>query len=382
MERLWKPCRFILQSAALFITLLMILVVLLMPDVGHRTWLRLQEALTNHDTPGFQKRWYFDENGDAHAYSLFVPHNLTPTDRPPVILFLNGLGEDGTDGVMPLTNGLGRAVWEIQRVFPFVCVFPQRHPNEDWDPGGTAIQRSLGILRQTEGEFHTDPDRVYLTGISTGAIAAWSLAAAHPDRFAALFPVSGTYSPSETERIADAGIPVWISYNAEDSPALVNANRSVHTHLLLRGLSPCFTEIGGTAICQRDSHDAWSFAYRNGALYSWLLRQKKANRSIGNKRFHPVRPHRVLSESGDTSVIVPGIVDTDFELHAEFRPVDNFTCGFAVVCPPQQATSDISVRFTITSPEAGSGFVRVSGPEQPATVHCSDIAQGSIGCLE
>src|SRR4051812_24373719 len=75
-------------------------------------------------TTGFLDPVYTGPDGVASKYVVFVPHDRTP-DRPPVILFLHGGGEAGTDGHRQTTVGLGPAVRAREQSFPFVVVFPQ-----------------------------------------------------------------------------------------------------------------------------------------------------------------------------------------------------------------------------------------------------------------
>src|SRR3954464_13941660 len=89
---------------------------------------------------GVQTRVFHGPDGHAAKYSLFVPHGYDPNVPTPVILFLHGAGEAGTDGVKPTTVSLGPAVRKREATFPFLVVFPQaseRVPatHGSWLPG-------------------------------------------------------------------------------------------------------------------------------------------------------------------------------------------------------------------------------------------------------
>src|SRR5438874_2102913 len=64
-------------------------------------------AVCARPTTGFQTRVFRGPDGQAVRHALFVPHGYTPEKRVPVILFLHGGGEAGTDGQKPLQVGLG-----------------------------------------------------------------------------------------------------------------------------------------------------------------------------------------------------------------------------------------------------------------------------------
>ena len=61
------------------------------------------------ESRGFVNRVFRDESGE-HKYVVFVPRNYTPQKKWPVILFLHGAGERGTDGLRQTTAGLGPVV--------------------------------------------------------------------------------------------------------------------------------------------------------------------------------------------------------------------------------------------------------------------------------
>src|SRR5262245_8476874 len=147
-------------------------------------------------TSGFLSRTFKGTDGKTTKYSLFVPRGYTPEKTLPVILFLHGAGEAGDDGGKPLQVGLGPAVRAREASFPFLVVFPQasdRVPATfgSWLPGQPDGDRALAILEAVQREYRTDPQRVYLTGISVGANGVWHFAAAHPDRWSAIVPVCG-----------------------------------------------------------------------------------------------------------------------------------------------------------------------------------------------
>ena len=64
--------------------------------------------------------------GDAvYRYQVYVPLEFTPARQWPVILFLHGAGEVGTDGLLPTEVGLGSALRRYRARFPALVVFPQ-----------------------------------------------------------------------------------------------------------------------------------------------------------------------------------------------------------------------------------------------------------------
>jgi hypothetical protein len=60
--------------------------------------------------------------GQSHHYQVFVPFSYTASQRWPVILFLNGAGERGDDGLLQTQVGLGAAVRQNAARFPAIIV--------------------------------------------------------------------------------------------------------------------------------------------------------------------------------------------------------------------------------------------------------------------
>src|SRR5688500_819213 len=103
--------------------------------------------------------------GDVdHAYKVYVPPSFDPARTWPVILFLHGAGERGTDGVQQTEVGLGRVLRANPERFPAVVVFPQAPPGQVWL--GDRARVATSALDQAIAEFRGDPDRIYLVGLS------------------------------------------------------------------------------------------------------------------------------------------------------------------------------------------------------------------------
>lgn len=219
---------------------------------------------------GFMTRVHSDPDSGARSrYVVFVPRKHLEVEKLPVILFLNGFGENGTDGLRQISNNFGVDIWRKRDQFPFLAVCPQCSSEGGWNAGGTESSRTLAILDEAINEFGGDPDRVYLTGVSSGGYHVWTLANAHPDRFAAIVPISAGSSGSDVQKAARESVPVWTFYNGGDQKSLVESARASRELMFEAGLSPLVTEY------DREGHNAW-FAYDSPPLYSWLLKHRRS----------------------------------------------------------------------------------------------------------
>jgi predicted peptidase len=86
-------------------------------------------------------------------------------------------------------------------------------------------KRALAMLAEVENEFRVDPERVYLTGLSMGGFGTWSLAAAHPDRWAAIVPICGGGDPRAADKIKQ--LPCWCFHGDADTAVPIGRSRQM-----------------------------------------------------------------------------------------------------------------------------------------------------------
>jgi predicted peptidase len=217
---------------------------------------------------GFVNKVFKGDKGDS-KYVLFVPHKYDGEKEYPLILFLHGAGEKGDDGESPVRQGIGNAIKfkGKEKDFPFFVIFPQAAKNGSWKAGGPDADRALAILAETQKSFKIDDKRLYLTGLSMGGFGTWSLAAAHPDKWAAIVPICGGGDPKNAEKIKD--IPCWCFCGDKDSPQLLNGCRNMVKALKEAGGQPRYSEFPYVG------HNSWDSAYVTPELYPWLLSHKR-----------------------------------------------------------------------------------------------------------
>jgi predicted peptidase len=220
--------------------------------------------------------------GTTFVYRVYAPAALRPsparTQKPPIILYLHGAGERGDDGEEQTRLGLGPAIRAHPERFPAIVVMPQCRRGSWWQ--GVQEEQALAALAACEKEFDTDPNRVYLTGLSMGGFAAWAIAGKHPDRFAALVPIcGGVRAPWDTrppqgnpyreaaERVKK--LPIWIFHGAADPTVPVTESRKMNEELKQLGADVRYTEYEGVG------HHSWDPAYAEPELARWLFAQAR-----------------------------------------------------------------------------------------------------------
>lgn len=213
---------------------------------------------------GFVNRVHEGADGSASKYVVFVPHDYKGDKEYPLILFLHGAGSKGTDGQLQVKGGLAPAVKKQTSTFPFIVVFPQAQ--KTWKADSDDGKRALAILAQVQKEYKVDSRRIYLTGLSMGGAGTWSLAAAHPEKWAAIAPLCGRGDPATASKIKS--VPCWCFIGDKDKDDLVANNREMIKALKAAGGSPQYHEYPGVG------HNCWDETYAKDELYQWLLKHK------------------------------------------------------------------------------------------------------------
>jgi predicted peptidase len=214
---------------------------------------------------GFLDKVYKGADGVESKYVVFVPPGYSPDKAYPVVLFLHGSGSTGNDGKKQV-SGIAAEIRKNEKAFPAVVVFPQSQ-KRTWRANSEDGKRAMAILAEVEKAYKTDPKRVYLTGLSMGGFGTWSLAAAHPEKWAAIVPICGGGNAADAAKIKD--LPCWCFHGDADPTVKVDGSRNMVKALKDAGGSPKYTEYPGVG------HNSWTRAYSTKELYDWLWEQKR-----------------------------------------------------------------------------------------------------------
>lgn len=203
-------------------------------------------------------------NGVTRAYVVYVPPNYTPDKAWPLIVFLHGMGERGSDGLQQTQVSIATAIrWHVDR-FPCLVVMPQCPGDVLWDKAVDDIDAALANTRQ---EYNADPNRIYLTGLSMGGFATWSYGAHRLDVYAALMPICGGGDPNDAPLLAK--VPIWAFHGADDKTVPTDRSRVMVDAVKRAGGKIKYTEYKGV------EHNSWDKTYDDPDAIKWLLSQRK-----------------------------------------------------------------------------------------------------------
>ena len=199
-------------------------------------------------------------------YLLFLPESYTQSTNQkfPLILFLHGAGERGSDLDSVKRHGIPKIV-ETNPDFPFIAVSPQC-PEDSW--WTSELHTINGLIEEVVEKYQVDTSRIYLTGLSMGGFGTWSLASMYPERFAAIAPVCGGGEVRQILRSL-VEMPIWTFHGQKDDVIPFSRSEEIVTALKKHGSSIKFT------IYPEAGHDSWTKTYDNPELYKWFLKHSR-----------------------------------------------------------------------------------------------------------
>lgn len=192
---------------------------------------------------------------------MHKPETKTPI---PLIIFLHGSGERGTDVEKVKVHGPLKYV--NNNTLDAFILAPQCPENTYWE-SESLFQLIQKICKENP---NIDPQRIYLTGLSMGAWGVWNLAFAHPEMFAAIVPIAGFVDRVPmVENCKIKHIPTHIYHGLLDD--VVDVNYAIEIY---KKLKTCSLYIALT-IFDDANHDSWSRVYDNAKTYEWMFQQIK-----------------------------------------------------------------------------------------------------------
>lgn len=206
------------------------------------------------------------------TYQIYVPPGAAQTEKLPVVVFLHGIRERGTGGILPTEGGLSQFVKQYFRQVPAIILIPQCRPASYWsDP--VMDEMVVRALDETVEEFKADEKRLYLVGVSMGGYGVWHFAAAYPEKFAALVSICGGSSIVKGDRFTPVAekigqTPAWLFHGAADRIVPVGESRELVQALKALGGNVRYNEY------ENVGHNVWMNVLAEKELMPWLLAQK------------------------------------------------------------------------------------------------------------
>ncbi|MBN2216568.1 MAG: prolyl oligopeptidase family serine peptidase, partial [Pirellulales bacterium] len=236
------------------------------------------------------------DNAPIH-FRLHMPEPFEPGKKYPMVVWLHGAGECGSDNVNQLAHlhhMIPSLVGPKKRDF-FLLASQCPHTHGSWeaperclttvrsdgavechltdDPvalGNAPISFTLAMVEAVMRDYPVDPNRVTVAGLSSGGRGVWKILERRPDLFAAAVPIVSWQAIDEKslrEKPLLKKIPIWAIYSSDDSG--IDYARREFQRLRDAGCHVHKTEFG---VC---GHRAWTPAMLQGDIFGWLVSRAK-----------------------------------------------------------------------------------------------------------
>jgi predicted peptidase len=151
----------------------------------------------------------------------------------------------------------------------FIALIPHMPAGADWKTPGVA-ELLNDLIEQTIRHYNADEKCLSLTGIGNGGTAAWSLATALPQRFAAIAVLdAGAAADPKTTTAALPQTGVYLAVGEKDTPLVAEAERMHEALTADRHRDFVW------AVVPVDSHSISENIYQDPRFWSWLLAHRR-----------------------------------------------------------------------------------------------------------
>lgn len=236
------------------------------------------------------KEAVYINQGDTLKYRIMFPKDFEASKQYPVVLFLHGAGERGSNNASQLTHGGALfASKKNRKAFPAIVIFPQCPKNDYWSnvsidrstkpitttfPQDSAPTKALSMVMQVLDEMMAKPfvntNKIYVAGLSMGGMGTFEILYRKPQIFAASFTICGAGNPETTKKYANT-IPLWVFHGANDDVVGPLSSVRMVEGILQNGGKPNFT------LYAKDNHNSWDSAFAEPGLLPWLFSNSKSS---------------------------------------------------------------------------------------------------------
>lgn len=222
--------------------------------------------------------------GDTLPYRILYPDNYDPEGSYPVLFFLHGAGERGNDNEKQLIHGAQLFLKDsVRTAFPAIVIFPQCPSASYWSNvdirstptdgrefyfrtkgrPSTAMSLFLRLVKQVRKQEAVDEHRIYIGGLSMGAMGTYEALRRRPRVFAAAFAICGGDNTANVRKYRH--VPLWIFHGEQDDVVPVTHSHAIVAELRRLGGNP------KTTFYPTANHNSWDNAFAEPELLPWLF---------------------------------------------------------------------------------------------------------------
>jgi predicted peptidase len=197
-------------------------------------------------------------------YRILLPKKYDPAKKYPLLIFLHGIGERGTDNKNQLTWGskLYQAD-SVREKYPAFVIFPQCPTTHKW-LDNEMTETLKGMIDDVAEDYNVDNNRLYAGGLSMGAYGTYAMVAQYPGLFAAAVAISGDGDSSKADGMAKTR---WrIFGGGKDKIVSSDLSEKMAAALKRSGAS-----VSLTVYPEADHPGSWIKAFAEPDFCSWLF---------------------------------------------------------------------------------------------------------------
>ena len=249
--------------------------------------LSLSFSIKAQDYSAYQKK-LFTRGTDSLPYRLLLPANYNAAKKYPLIIFLHGSGEKGTDNEKQLVHGADLFLRDsIRQKYPAIILFPQCIESSSWSNVNTWIDTNgkeqnifqtggkptvpldllQRLIKKVSKKYTVEKKQIYIGGLSMGGMGTFEIVYRNPGLFAAAFPMCGGADVSSAAKLTKTHW--WVFHGANDDQVLPEFSQRI-----VNALQKINADVK-YSLYPEANHNCWDSAFAEPGLLSWLFSQHK-----------------------------------------------------------------------------------------------------------
>ena len=219
-------------------------------------------------------------------YQIMYPHDFVDNRKYPLMIFLHGGGERGDDNSMQLIHG-SKLFKDSLIKYPAIVIFPQCPKDDYWanlyrpDKGGSSrvfefhiseepnpsMSLVIELIESMLSKEFIDNDRLYIAGLSMGAMGVWELLWRIPEKVTAAVPICGGGPTEMAYKMTN--VPIWAFHGVKDDVVHPRYSRNMVTAVQKKGGKARIT------LFPDANHNSWDPAFNDPMFLRWLFSKSK-----------------------------------------------------------------------------------------------------------
>lgn len=234
----------------------------------------------------FEKQSFsFKEN--TMPYQIMFPRDYDPNASYPLVIFLHGAGERGSDNERQMAYGPDTfGNYDARTDYPAIVIFPQCPGNVMWsrrikytendslifefpveERPNYAMEMVIELVKSLIKNEAVDENRIYITGLSMGGIGVYEFFYYAPDIPAAGVSMAGGHDSSLVASYA-TDRAFWLHHGTNDGVVPSTYSKLLYNKMLDLGVN------ARLSLAEGRGHE-WNYVLNDPEYLEWMFAQQK-----------------------------------------------------------------------------------------------------------